>query len=265
VGVGAFVAVLMFGPDPEPPRAAARPGGSGFSGGGVAPGFQTDQTVQTQARAFTAQGLDFSAIALLNDYLETSPDFAWGWMFAAQLCLRADESDTDRTELSQALLLKARSNLARLDRENREDEPNRLPPTGDGSRYTHWFVAGWAAWGAGDEARARETFLAGLAQNEQQTAPDSTGRLYDGACLLALAGQTDDAIARIERLADVGYNNPRWLGRDPDLQALHRDPRFFDAVERIEAALAEARLRVQQAQRATEPANSDPQSSETGP
>jgi len=221
VGVGAFVGVLMFGPDPATDRSDQGPPSTSF---GFPGGLNTDRGVQGQARTFVAQGLDFSAIALLDAHLETSPDFAWGWMFATQLCLRAQSSEDEDTRLSLELLGRARENLARLDRENR------LPPIDTRSNYTNWFVAGWAARAAGDETLARERFLAGLEQNTLQTEPDSVGRLYDGACLLALAGRTEEALGRIERLAGIGYNNPRWMSRDPDLQPLHGDPRFHAAI-----------------------------------
>lgn len=229
VGVATFVGVLLYGPAVDPATRTTRASGanqgnpSTDAGQFVDSGFRTDPSVQAQVRAFIGQGLDFAAIAMLDDYLDDSPDFAWGWMLAIQLSQQAQ----DPNRKSERLLKRARVNLARLDREDR------LPPINTGSNYTNWFVAGWAARAAGDEDRARETFLAGLEQNTRQTQPGSVARLYDGACLLALAGETDEALDRIEQLAETGYNNPRWLSRDPDLHALHDDPRFGAALRRL--------------------------------
>lgn len=56
--------------------------------------------------------------------------------------------------------------------------------------------------------------------------------LYDGACSLALAGETDRAIGALIELVDVGYNDPGQLSADPDFASLRGDSRWPDIVKR---------------------------------
>ena len=56
--------------------------------------------------------------------------------------------------------------------------------------------------------------------------PEDAGVLYNVACLYALEGLRDRAIDALEEALRRGFGNLEWISRDPDLDALHGDPRF---------------------------------------
>jgi TolB-like protein/Flp pilus assembly protein TadD len=56
--------------------------------------------------------------------------------------------------------------------------------------------------------------------------PGDAGVRYNAACLFSVAGRTDRAIECLEEAVEVGFGNPDWLARDPDLDNLRDDPRF---------------------------------------
>lgn len=49
---------------------------------------------------------------------------------------------------------------------------------------------------------------------------------YNLACIRAIQGRNDDAIAELTRAVAVGFNDVRWAARDGDLKPLRDDPRF---------------------------------------
>ena len=69
-----------------------------------------------------------------------------------------------------------------------------------------------------------------LAAKAYQTAIDRGYRpataLYNQACAFALAGDTDNAIDRLHRALDAGFDSPDHMRKDDDLDSLHGDPRF---------------------------------------
>lgn len=56
--------------------------------------------------------------------------------------------------------------------------------------------------------------------------PDDSGVLYNVACLFALEGQRDDALACLEQAFKSGFGARDWIANDPDLASLRGDPRF---------------------------------------
>jgi adenylate cyclase len=56
--------------------------------------------------------------------------------------------------------------------------------------------------------------------------PDDMSSLGNGACLQAMLGHTDQAIALLERVSAKGWGQRDWLERDPDYDNLRGDPRF---------------------------------------
>jgi adenylate cyclase len=56
--------------------------------------------------------------------------------------------------------------------------------------------------------------------------PEDASVCYNVACLLALEGERDDAIAHLERAFRVGFARRDWIERDPDLDSLRDDERF---------------------------------------
>ena len=73
----------------------------------------------------------------------------------------------------------------------------------------------------GEEEKAME-----YAERSLEIDPDDAMLLYNVACTYALLGRIDDAIARLERAVDKGFGHKEWLDHDPDLNALHDNPRF---------------------------------------
>jgi len=56
--------------------------------------------------------------------------------------------------------------------------------------------------------------------------PEDAGVCYNVACLYALEGEADRAIDCLEDAFNVGFANPEWVDRDPDLDSLRSLPRF---------------------------------------
>jgi adenylate cyclase len=56
--------------------------------------------------------------------------------------------------------------------------------------------------------------------------PDDAGVSYNAACLFALEGQADRAIACLRDAVRGGFWHRNWARNDPDLDALRGDPRF---------------------------------------
>ena len=66
------------------------------------------------------------------------------------------------------------------------------------------------------------------------------GIFYNQACALALDGETDAALAALDRAADYGWTNWDLAKTDSDLDALRDLPAFEDRLEGWEAAAKEA-------------------------
>jgi tetratricopeptide (TPR) repeat protein len=60
---------------------------------------------------------------------------------------------------------------------------------------------------------------------------------YNLACSYSLLNRVDEAFAALDHAIQLGYNDARWLTRDPDLDNLRRDNRF----EKIRADLSKGR------------------------
>ena len=56
--------------------------------------------------------------------------------------------------------------------------------------------------------------------------PNDAGVRYNVACLYALEGEADLAIACLQDCLRLGFGNREWIERDPDLASLRGDPRF---------------------------------------
>jgi len=66
----------------------------------------------------------------------------------------------------------------------------------------------------------------GWARHAVNADPQDAGVRYNVACLYALEGETDEAIAHLEAAFAVGFANREWIARDPDLDGLRTHPRF---------------------------------------
>jgi tetratricopeptide (TPR) repeat protein len=64
------------------------------------------------------------------------------------------------------------------------------------------------------------------AQQALSIDPQDAGVRYNVACLYALEGAKDDALACLEQVVRAGFGSVDWFRRDPDLASLRGDPRF---------------------------------------
>lgn len=81
--------------------------------------------------------------------------------------------------------------------------------------------AGNSARRVGDAAKAADYFA-----RAAQARPDSWIPWYNLACLRAVEGDVEAALAALEQSAQRGIGDPGLLRTDPDLDGLRRDPRF---------------------------------------
>ena len=104
---------------------------------------------------------------------------------------------------------------ARLERVTRENI-NR-----GNSRAQQWHYLGWALFGQGHVDGA------GAAWRDLVRTMGPDENQYNRVCYLALAGETEAAMAEWENLTEApGGFDLRWARVDPDLNGLRDDPRF---------------------------------------
>jgi len=63
--------------------------------------------------------------------------------------------------------------------------------------------------------------------------PDEAMLLYNVGCIFSLAGETDEAIALLERAVDAGLTEKGWFEHDSNLDALRERPRFRALMQRL--------------------------------
>ncbi|MFO1476481.1 MAG: hypothetical protein U1F98_07505 [Verrucomicrobiota bacterium] len=87
----------------------------------------------------------------------------------------------------------------------------------------------------GDHYTERGKFEDGLRVDERLSALEPGNGLvfYNLACSYSLTGRMDRAAWALERALSLGYQDFKWLAKDPDLQGLREDPLY----QTIEAAI----------------------------
>jgi mannose-6-phosphate isomerase-like protein (cupin superfamily) len=86
-----------------------------------------------------------------------------------------------------------------------------------------WSFAGTSLLARGDEEGARRELEAGI-----ETYPDAWQGYYNLACVEARLGNTDEALRRLERAAELDREAvSKWAGEDEDFASLKDDPRFL--------------------------------------
>jgi len=90
----------------------------------------------------------------------------------------------------------------------------------------------------GDDYTRRGKFEHGLKIDEQlaQLRPDDATVLYNLACSYALTGQFELAVSVLSRAIDQGYDDFKWLLKDPDLKKLREDKRFKAIKQKLQSA-----------------------------
>jgi TolB-like protein len=66
--------------------------------------------------------------------------------------------------------------------------------------------------------------------------PDAFSSYYNVACAHSILGDTDEAIALLDRAVQHGRGNLEWIEHDPDFDNLRSDPRFDAILDRIRAS-----------------------------
>lgn len=92
----------------------------------------------------------------------------------------------------------------------------------------------------GDNYTQRGRYSEGLGVDEQlaQLEPDNPLVFYNLACSYSLTDQCERAAEAIEKALGLGYDNFKWLARDPDLRQLRAHPRYRRIRELIKQAKA---------------------------
>ena len=80
----------------------------------------------------------------------------------------------------------------------------------------------------GDNYTKRGRYSEGLVVDEQlaQLEPDNPLVFYNLACSYSLTDQCERAADAIEKALELGYNDFKWLAKDPDLKKLRSHPRY---------------------------------------
>jgi tetratricopeptide (TPR) repeat protein len=74
----------------------------------------------------------------------------------------------------------------------------------------------------------------GIDQRLARLCADNPLVFYNLACSYSLLKRVDEAVAALAHAIELGYNDARWLIKDPDLDNLRQDNRF----EKIRADLS---------------------------
>ncbi|MGH3022784.1 MAG: TPR end-of-group domain-containing protein [Gaiellaceae bacterium] len=88
------------------------------------------------------------------------------------------------------------------------------------SPWETWLEA-LPSYTAGDHEQAVEIMRRGLERH-----PDNANVLYNLACCEALAGLGDDALAHLNRAAELDPRSVGWAQRDSDLDSIRDEPGF---------------------------------------
>ena len=62
--------------------------------------------------------------------------------------------------------------------------------------------------------------------------PDDAGVAYNVACVYALEGKAEQAIATLEAAVKNGFGNVEWVSNDPDWEGLRGNPQFESLLRR---------------------------------
>ena len=81
---------------------------------------------------------------------------------------------------------------------------------------------------AGQREKGLEWAKRGLAID-----PEDSGMLYNTACLYAIQGERNEAIACLEKSVDLGFGMREWIENDSDFASLRGDPQFQKILDRL--------------------------------
>jgi tetratricopeptide (TPR) repeat protein len=95
----------------------------------------------------------------------------------------------------------------------------------------------------GDNYTRRGKFVDGLKVDEHlsKLRPDDPLVLYNLACSYALTKRYEQAVAALIRAIDRGYQDFRWIAKDPDLKGLRKHKLF----KKVESKIHSAKIKIQ--------------------
>jgi Flp pilus assembly protein TadD len=95
----------------------------------------------------------------------------------------------------------------------------------------------------GDNYTRRGKFVDGLKVDEHlsKLRPEDPLVLYNLACSYALTKRIEQAVSALIRAIDRGYQDFRWIAKDPDLKSLRRHKLYAQ----VEAKIRSAKIRIQ--------------------
>jgi tetratricopeptide (TPR) repeat protein len=95
----------------------------------------------------------------------------------------------------------------------------------------------------GDHYTARGRYTEGLHVDERlaRLQPDNALVFYNLACSYSLTDQFAQAFAALNEALALGYNDFKWLARDPDLKKLRALPAYHELKEKISNLKAQKR------------------------
>lgn len=96
-----------------------------------------------------------------------------------------------------------------------------------------WHRLGWTRKLLGQDQDAVIAWSRARGLLEDNTPGWNSGMLYDLACYQALAGDKEAALATINKAAQAGWADVARAIHDEDLESLHGEARFTDAVGRM--------------------------------
>jgi len=87
----------------------------------------------------------------------------------------------------------------------------------------------------GDNYTKRGRYNEGLTVDERlaELEPENPLVFYNLACSYSLTDQCDRAADAVEKAINLGYNDFKWLVKDPDLKKLRNHPRYVQIRELI--------------------------------
>ena len=95
----------------------------------------------------------------------------------------------------------------------------------------------------GDDYTKRGRFVDGLTVDEQlaRLRPHDPTVLYNLACSYSLTERIAEAFNALHRALAAGYDDFKWMGQDPDLEALRKHPLYEEVRTKIKAAKPKAK------------------------
>lgn len=80
----------------------------------------------------------------------------------------------------------------------------------------------------GDHYTQRGKFVEGLVVDQKlsQLLPEDPVVFYNLGCSYSLTGQMEPAFAALEKAVALGYDDFKWMSRDPDLRKFRKHPLY---------------------------------------